>query len=415
MRFSSKVLLKHAIVYTVCSSLVFTVPFVPVANAQLFGGPSGGGEAANPLGNLFKDIMPAEPQKPTEPAQPSKPAKPKVVEERSIDDVRQSDLQQFAATAQAYSDELADLVSDQRPGSIADLIDHVGSDPGDISAWISDNISSVPYRGMLRSNLTVLRSGKGNSADKATLLSSILNELGYETKLRRHQLTKEAAERILLEIADTAFAPSYTADVFLQARDAVRRYANDIADTAETVHASRDYDLLSNITQQATELQDYWLVLCRIDGEWIELDPFGAVVGPDDYVETDEFREIPDSERHLLDVSLALKVHSNGVVKEEEIFKITSNSAEIDQSDIAISFRPVGVPSRAISDLIQTKAWLPIVTVGGRTSESKLFTFSGEVEPATEQSLKRYQGQGSPMGGIEEGMAEAVESLGSHT
>ena len=66
-----------------------------------------------------------------------------------------------------------------------DLVEHVGTDPAALHAWVHANIALVPYAGHLRGPGAVLVDGTANSLDRAYLLAQSLVKAGYAARLVR--------------------------------------------------------------------------------------------------------------------------------------------------------------------------------------------------------------------------------------
>lgn len=66
---------------------------------------------------------------------------------------------------------------------ISAVIDHVGEDPELLLDWVSQYTQYVPYQGIVRGSFGVLQDRIGNHWDRALLLSSLLEAVGFSTKL----------------------------------------------------------------------------------------------------------------------------------------------------------------------------------------------------------------------------------------
>lgn len=73
-----------------------------------------------------------------------------------------------------------------------------------ITGLVHDAIAFEPYRGALRGAAGTLASGAGNTLDQALLLSTLLNDAGYQAEIRRATLEAEAVDLLLAQLRPTA-------------------------------------------------------------------------------------------------------------------------------------------------------------------------------------------------------------------
>ena len=63
------------------------------------------------------------------------------------------------------------------------VVKALGRNPDTLFAWVRENTTWIPYRGVLRGPMGVLMDRQGNSLDRATLLAALLVEAGHEARL----------------------------------------------------------------------------------------------------------------------------------------------------------------------------------------------------------------------------------------
>src|SRR5436190_14207760 len=63
------------------------------------------------------------------------------------------------------------------------IVDLVGRDPEKLLAWVRDNTTWVPYRGLLRGDRGVLMDRVGSSLDRAMLVYSLVRTAGAKPRL----------------------------------------------------------------------------------------------------------------------------------------------------------------------------------------------------------------------------------------
>jgi len=191
------------------------------------------------------------------------------------------------------------------PEAIIDLVD---PEAEALFEWVRDNTYLVPYQGALRGPVGVLMDRMGNSLDRALLLNTLLQQVGYETRLANGRLTPEAA-RDLMGFARPVPAGGALPEETVSEEQAIselRRYAADFGlDEKALIDGHRDTtreqerfrseaqkrvreqtqflaDLIGPAPEGAAEdlgrrqlatLEDHWWVQMQDGQRWIDLDP----------------------------------------------------------------------------------------------------------------------------------------------
>lgn len=91
-------------------------------------------------------------------------------------------------------------------------LDLAFEDPEGIAAWVDDNISFEPYRGLLRGAKGTLWSRAGNALDQSVLLASLVNAAGYDVRIQLGELSVQEAEELLLGTLVERSAPTLFTD-----------------------------------------------------------------------------------------------------------------------------------------------------------------------------------------------------------
>lgn len=184
-----------------------------------------------------------------------------------------------AALAQLF--DRMEAVDRQLPRDTFDpqaIIETVGRDPQKLFDWVRDNTALLPYRGALRGSAGVLMDRGGSSLDRALLLAELVESAGSEVRLANATLTKEQAGQLLDRVtrARLSSAPGEPADEVRQARDRVRRQADQIVKAlgdlppGEPAPPAHAIDALTD---------HWWVQRHEATGKWVDLDVDGVSIG----------------------------------------------------------------------------------------------------------------------------------------
>jgi hypothetical protein len=77
------------------------------------------------------------------------------------------------------------------------VVETVGRKPNDLSAWVRDSTTWIPYRGQLRGPTGVLMDRLGNSLARALVLAALLEASGQTVSLGHAELSREQATDLL--------------------------------------------------------------------------------------------------------------------------------------------------------------------------------------------------------------------------
>ncbi len=292
---------------------------------------------------------------------------------------RERELLAEALTAEANT-LLAARSHEETPSSIAARI---GSNSEVLAAWVRENTSLIPYRGILKGAGGVLRDREGNSLERAALLAEMLAHHGIEARLVRYILD-DAQARSLLPLADRGAPNSAPAEPGWDAEAVIQRAAvragidlavaqqavaeleahlrnaaagpKEIFDRAEPILMTAAHDArLSSAarlaaaerTRMVAALSDHFSVEIRDGGGWSRL-PLVTIKGELQETEVITPKALLSRRdlRHLIRLSVKIAFDYSG--RSEELVSVLFSASGFDGVPVSVSLLPIE-PSDAAS------------------------------------------------------------------
>lgn len=102
---------------------------------------------------------------------------------------------------------------DRAQFDIAALEKQLGFEPEDLSAFVREQIAFEQYAGLLRGPRGTLMSRAGNALDQAVLLSTLIEDAGYETRIASATLDASQAQSLFAQMAAPRPPPPPVGDV----------------------------------------------------------------------------------------------------------------------------------------------------------------------------------------------------------
>lgn len=299
--------------------------------------------------------------------------------ERVVDVIRRA--------SEEARDALEQLPDDRfETGAALEAADYEGRE---IVDWVERETRWVPYRGSLRGADGVLLDRKGNSLDRSLLLTRLLEDAGYETRLARGRLSAEAVEALL---SRSASPPEASVEAGFAFPDEVRAAAARAEGEAAALATLADLEQVHTSPGVAPAAADHWWVQARLDDDWVELDPLlpGALatLRPEP-VEWTSVDELPDALFHEITVSVVIERWEEGETVEEVPLEYSLRAAEAPYHDLELQFVPFhfepadegsGALAEALAIAETTEEWLPVVRRGGEVISQRGFDREGNLE-----------------------------------
>ena len=267
--------------------------------------------------------------------------------------VPRKNVNDIPALEPAPSDNIDLYLIDEGIGALVDAYDtpeadprllaqSFGTDPDAAFRYVRDEIRTEPYRGTLRAPAAVLAGRAGNPQDKAELLMTLFETMGFDARIasgpaERAELTDAGAQTCSAKPFSDPLAPAILG-------------LSDAALERLIVRASRDYDNLNralgaartSTTVATPETGDthYWVQRRGTDG-WVDYDPTVPSAEPGDRYgdATDVGRG--GNEAHSVEISLRMEVLRNGRLIESQLLSRKANARDIAGKQILLVFEPV--------------------------------------------------------------------------
>ncbi len=349
------------------------------------------------------------------------------------------------------------------PEAILDLVD---PEVEPLFEWVRDNTHLVPYRGALRGPVGVLMDRRGNSLDRALLLSTLLRQVGYETRLANGRLLPEAASDLMAfarpvpaggagNQADGSDGPAlaelhrYSAEFGLdeprlldagrQTAEAVERLRTE-ARKRTREQAKFLAEVIGPLPEGAAEglrrrqigaLEDHWWVRVQDGRRWIDLDPSypnapvgWAATAAHRTVEIERLSQLGGDVLHTVRIRLILECWNGEALVEHTLLQSAPlTPAELVGRPVTLRHVPASWPSdlnlssaadpgrRLVETVGEQDLWVPVLDIGSQAVMSQAYRDTCELSPARE-ALNATAQVGKALERKAGGLAGAIAGLG---
>ena len=361
----------------------------------------------------------------------------------------------YAQTVDALQDQQAAVFADQVKASLLALedgdrdaprdhwdpqyvVDEIGIEPADLFGWVQTNVAFVPYLGALRGAEGVLMDRVGNSLDQSLLLSALLNDAGYPTRLAHARLPSRtvdglwanlaaarSAQASALVKADQIDAPAVIPEnaSLLDAADLYgldRGGVGEVIDKTNADAAQVFVDLAPNVrnatvalayilgpagvgqpgtvivTAAMAALSDHWWVEYQDNGAWMGLDlmaPDAASGALAAAADTFDPAALPQASEQLVTVRVIAEQLKAGTLIQKVVLEQAKKPRDLLGSTIGFRHFPMAWPQdwpQMTPDDVQIKLraalyaqteWLPVLTLGDTVLGSAGILDTGEIDP----------------------------------
>jgi hypothetical protein len=345
---------------------------------------------------------------------------------------RQQLAQNFEALADITDRLVKSLPSDHEDPNV--ILSQTGLDPVKILAWVKANVRLIPYAGMLRGAPGVLMDRMGNSLDRALFLADLLHRAGYNVRIAQTRMGSQLAQRLRQRFIATAgkpapLAPSDTAavagivgnDPRIDSKQILQAYEKQIAGAQiSRASAAKVYNkLVTQVTQLVGDdpardvrlaseaeglLMDYFWVERQKDATWEALDPDSDLLGPLSAIQNFPADNIPQNLKQRIVVTLRLETLSGGELSEMPLLEQTWLPADVCSLSITLTHQlspqqplssVLNYPdpeAQYVSQLDSANVVMPVLHLGTKTVNGKLYTFTGEIADPTPENLAALGG-----------------------
>lgn len=312
------------------------------------------------------------------------------------------------------------------------IVEHVGTDPQALSAWVRDNTSWIPYRGILRGATGVLMDRQGNSLDRAILLATLLEQAGHKPRLAHRDLSDADARKGIAAAFDVpeadlssmefderrlesipAVAKQYGLDArtITQTVDAHNQVAVRIANELDArvadqtgrllravMRPDRRTEWLRRVDEAVSARRDHWWVQLEAGGTWTNLDVEASGDAPPSPSAPDRTLLLSDTGAAALHHEIVVRViaeqWARGTVAERVAIEHVLRPADLIGKSIVVQFLPVSV----LGDSAPTGSAVETLVGEQGTWTASL---SVDSEPVASGALERRASSGGgPLGGL---------------
>jgi len=228
----------------------------------------------------------------------------------------------------------------------------LGKDPSRIFEYVRDNIAFEPYVGVLRGPRGTLLAMAGNSADRASLLASMLASSGQRVRYARGSLPEPLAQELVTSIwAERPWVqPTSSGNRSPELKAAAEKLIAGITRDSTLLRDSLKSAGLpaaagSSVTMKSLlkETRDHYWVEWWKDGAWVVMDPsFATSVPGQAYAKSEEaFDALPEALFHRVEVRIRLEEYTGDKPSSREVLRYSANAAEVSGVDLIVGHEPV--------------------------------------------------------------------------
>ena len=244
--------------------------------------------------------------------------------------------------------------------------------------YVRDRIGFDPYPGTLRGAEGVLGARSGNAYDRSLLLSRLLEDMGYESRLVFGKLGSGDAERLLKRAVRQPPADRISPDTLLDER----------AHAQWLARARKDFNWLSSALKNADiggepgsatpdDVTDHVWVQARLDDGWTDLDSAFPDAEPGEaFAEIERYAgDTRPEDHHRVEISVVGEALSPKGLREETVLEVNVRAREAMHQHLFLHFKPYGKSmGRVITDALGPGArFRPVVAIDGKAETGKPF------------------------------------------
>lgn len=338
----------------------------------------------------------------------------------------------------------------------AALVEAQGKDPQRLFEWVRDRTWWAPYRGLLRGSQGVMLDRLGSNLDRAVLLGDLLRLAGSQVRLAGARMTDEKARDLLGRVRpipdkrrEPVPPPPQSPDDLRAAERIMPGYEKEAA-AAETVARHRWADgqslfrtqsegLLTRLKHVISQsrphtdeaaiqaMADHWWIERNDGNQWVPMDVLlpdariGVATAPAvrtvDWPATAAVPPIPADDSHSVRIRIVVERYQSGSTAEAVALEAVLRP--VDTLDRPVTFTnfptsaggtsPTGQldPGGLRRIALETKRWLPAISVGQQVTASAGFDDTGRIvqnvlAPPKFDPAGSVGGLGSALGGGED-------------
>ena len=253
------------------------------------------------------------------------------------------------------------------PGDFAAAL---GKDPSRIFEYVRDNIAFEPYVGLLRGPRGTLLAMAGNSADRASLLASLLASSGQRIRYAHGTLPAPMAQQLVASMwaERSSPAPSAANAVTPDVNAAGERFmaglqrdSTLLRDTLKKAGYPTGSELAVTSESLLKEARDHYWVQLWQNGAWTDMDPLFEDAAPGQVFAKAEqtFDALPEALFHRIEVRVRLEEYPGETPATREVLRSTATSAELAGAEITLIHVPQDSKNQGTNQVT------PILTASG--------------------------------------------------
>ncbi len=303
------------------------------------------------------------------------------------------------------------------------VVDTVGIEPAALYAWTRENVTFMPYQGLLRGAEGVLMDRVGNSLDQSVLLATLLTDAGYEVRLARATLSADKVDAVWAALA-AARQPPIEEDPQVENASVVataEQYGIDSATVGDVIDVTNDQavGILSDLGMQVTDqtarlseivgpmqtaelaaqtvadarlaIADHWWVEYQDNGVWTSLDlmPDAAVTA----AATLDPAALPAGLEHQVTIRVVTEQLKDGALTNTVILEQVVTPRQLLGTTLGFRHFPMAWPEdwpQMTPDDVQIKLrsalyaqseWMPVLVLGDAVFGTQGVFDTGAMDP----------------------------------
>jgi transglutaminase-like putative cysteine protease len=254
----------------------------------------------------------------------------------------------------------------------------LGKDVTRIFEFVRDTIAYETYAGVLRGPRGTLLALAGNSADRASLLASLLTEAGFRVRYARGTLpdpdARELVESMWAGPVPQAPAGDAGGEAGRAFAAAAKRNFERLRDALTGIRLS-ETPAGSSLEALLAQARSHYWVQVEKDGRWVDLDPLfaDAAVGKTYAAATETLNDFPDALYHRVTVRLLAETSDGAQVQTTDLLTYSARAADLSATGALLVHVPENwqgpvrnIQSALGAALAETGRIKPVLLVPGR-------------------------------------------------
>ena len=291
--------------------------------------------------------------------------------------------------------------------SIEDVLQEHSAEPESLYKFVAESVAFHAYPGVLRGANGALLSSAGNSYDQSLLLSNLLRDAGFETRLAQCRLGADKSEALIASIANPTVSLEESPNLEIFVEEGETAVIDQFADRVSATYIFVEEHLTgANVIfdQDSPSVQDelretvsdhIWVQMRDAEG-WTDFDPaFAGPIGETHCEQSGSVEKLPETAFHRVEISLDTETVKDGVPTTHTNFSFSALTADISGTAFLLIHEQPGQSGVTTFAQGVNDSFTPVLIAGDQRIEGEPVELVVEVEADSGSS-----GGGGLFGGL---------------